>query len=147
MLKMPISDAKAEETNDMPLIWASTPYKLNEGNIQWLEDSKSPREVEWYDEKAQIEYERCVQLVYLSWTAFMSRSKVQKGSSICQKLNLSVLSKGNRRVRMQGLDKGKVLISMPQNYPPTIPNTSSKKGQLVNSMMKEHLSWSSRTDL
>lgn len=65
MLQMPNSDGTTtEETNDMPLIWASTPYKLNEGNIQWLENSKSPREVQWYDEKAQIEYERCVQLVY-----------------------------------------------------------------------------------
>jgi hypothetical protein len=65
MLQIPNSETDSDETKDMPLIWASTPYKLKEGGIQWLEDSRSPREVQWYDEKAQIEYERCVQLVYL----------------------------------------------------------------------------------
>ena len=52
-----------EATDDMPLMWATTPYRLQDGNIQWLEDAKTPREVQWYDEKAQSEYERCVQLV------------------------------------------------------------------------------------
>jgi hypothetical protein len=65
MLQIPNSETESDETKDMPLIWASTPYKLKEGGIQWLEDSRSPREVQWYDEKAQIEFERCVQLVYL----------------------------------------------------------------------------------
>lgn len=50
----------------MPLMWATTPYKLRQGKIQWLEQAKSPREVEWYDTKAQIEYERCVELVLLA---------------------------------------------------------------------------------
>lgn len=49
--------------NDIPLIWANTPYRLEDGMIQWLESAKSPSEVRWHDEKARIEYERCVQMV------------------------------------------------------------------------------------
>jgi hypothetical protein len=51
------------DTNDMPVMWSATPYKLHHGKIQWLEDAKSQRQVEWYDAKAQIEHERCIQLV------------------------------------------------------------------------------------
>jgi hypothetical protein len=53
-----------EATNDMPLMWATTPYRLKDGKIQWLEEAKTPMEVQWYDEKAQAEYKRCVQFVY-----------------------------------------------------------------------------------
>ena len=56
-------EAETDETNDTPLVWATAPYQLKDGKIQWLEESKTPKEVQWYDEKAQIEYERCVQLV------------------------------------------------------------------------------------
>ena len=66
MHHMPNSESEdLETTNDMPLMWATTPYRLKDGKIQWLEEAKSPKELQWYDEKAQIEYERCVQLVNL----------------------------------------------------------------------------------
>src|SRR5271156_4440984 len=57
---MPNPESAVEDTNDLPLMWANTPYRLKEGKIQWFEEAKSPREVGWYDEKAQIEHERCV---------------------------------------------------------------------------------------
>jgi hypothetical protein len=61
---MPNSESEdLEATSEMPLMWATTPYCLKDGKIQWLEEAKTPREVQWYDQKAQIEYERCVQLV------------------------------------------------------------------------------------
>ena len=64
MHNIPNSESEdLETTNDMPLMWATTPYRLKDGKIQWLEEAKTPREVQRYDEKAQIEYERCVQLV------------------------------------------------------------------------------------
>lgn len=66
MHQMPNPETEAEEaeaTNDTPLMWSTIPYPLKEGKIQWLEEAKTPREVQSYDEKAQIEYERCVQLV------------------------------------------------------------------------------------
>jgi hypothetical protein len=64
MHQMPTAeDSEEEESNEIPLMWTTTPYRLRDGQIQWLEDAKSPREVQWYDEKAQIEYERCVHLV------------------------------------------------------------------------------------
>lgn len=59
-------DAEVGVTNDIPLMWATTPFRLKDGKIQWLEECKTPREVQWYDEKAQIEYERCVQLVHIA---------------------------------------------------------------------------------
>jgi hypothetical protein len=62
-LQLPKTDNADDLSTDMPLIWATTPYKLKDGEIQWLKDAKSPREVTWYDDKAQTEYERCVQLV------------------------------------------------------------------------------------
>ena len=63
----PVPSTEADDlegTNDMPLMWATTPYRLKDGKIQWLEEAKTPREVQWYDKKAQIECERCVQLVH-----------------------------------------------------------------------------------
>jgi len=60
---MPDPEPSAEDTNDLPLLWTNMPYRLKDGKIQWLEEAKSPREVGWYDVKAQIEHERCVQLV------------------------------------------------------------------------------------
>jgi hypothetical protein len=62
---MPKLDDTEDISTDMPLIWATTPYKLRDGEIQWLKDAKSPRETTWYDDKARIEHERCVQLVLL----------------------------------------------------------------------------------
>jgi hypothetical protein len=56
-------ESAVEETNDLPLMWATTPYRLKDGKVRWLEEAKSPREASWYDEKAHIEHERCVQLV------------------------------------------------------------------------------------
>ena len=60
---MPGPESPVEETNDLPLMWATTPYRLKDGKIRWLEEAKSPREAGWYDEKAHLEHERCVQLV------------------------------------------------------------------------------------
>src|SRR5947207_5220225 len=54
----PVPSTEADDlegTNDMPLMWATTPYRLKDGKIQWLEEAKTPREVQWYDKKAQIE--------------------------------------------------------------------------------------------
>jgi hypothetical protein len=59
----PHPESAVEEISDLPLIWANTPYRLKDGKVQWLEEAKSPLEAVWYDEKAQIEHERCVQLV------------------------------------------------------------------------------------
>ena len=61
--QVPDRESPIEETNELPILWANTPYRLKDGKIQWLEEAKSPREAGWYDEKAQIEHERCVQLV------------------------------------------------------------------------------------
>ena len=63
-LQLPNTNNNIEDiSTDMPLIWETTPYKLQDGQIQWLKDAKTPQDVTWYDEKAQIEHERCVQLV------------------------------------------------------------------------------------
>jgi hypothetical protein len=62
--QMPDPDAPVEDTEEMPLIWAITPYRLNDGKIQWLEEAKSEREAQWYDEKAQIESERSIRMVH-----------------------------------------------------------------------------------
>jgi hypothetical protein len=51
------------ETDGVPLIWATTPYRLEDGKIQWLEEAKTPKEMQLYDKRALREYERCVELV------------------------------------------------------------------------------------
>ena len=63
--------ALQEETGNMPIIWASTPYILKDSKIQWLEEAKTPAEAQWYDEQARSEYERCVHLVYLLFANLM----------------------------------------------------------------------------
>lgn len=63
MFQEPNSQEVDGDTNEMPLMWATTPYKLKNGHVQWLEESTSPNHTQWYDTKAKIEYERCVQLV------------------------------------------------------------------------------------
>ena len=71
MSKMPTEKDKGKDKDktkdEIPLIWATAPYKLKEGKIQWLEESKSPEQTQWYDSKAKMEYERCVQLVPLAF--------------------------------------------------------------------------------
>ena len=81
MHQMTNTNAEDAETNDMPLMWATTPYRMKDGKIQWLEESKTPREVHWYDEKAQTEHERCVQLVRSLSRLTNSRSKAHLDSS------------------------------------------------------------------
>ena len=61
--EVPDTTKPDENPDDMPVIWASAPYKLKDGKIQWLDEAKSSSEVQWYDGKAIIEHERCVQLV------------------------------------------------------------------------------------
>jgi hypothetical protein len=77
----PNADDTETNTNDMPLMWALTPYRLKDEKIEWLEESKTPREVQWYDENAQIEHERCVQLVLSLSMLPNTRSKMHPDSS------------------------------------------------------------------
>jgi hypothetical protein len=44
--------------------WACTPYNIRDGNIQWLQDPKSPGQTRLHDAKAQMEHDRCVDLVH-----------------------------------------------------------------------------------
>jgi hypothetical protein len=71
----PTSEDEEISTNEMPVMWASCPYRLNPARkIQWLESAKTPDEAEWYDEKAQVEYDRCVKMVYSPLLALLIRS-------------------------------------------------------------------------
>ena len=61
--QMPAPGSKPDANVDMPLMWTTSPYRLRDGKIQWLENAQTPREAQWYDDNARIEYERCVELV------------------------------------------------------------------------------------
>jgi hypothetical protein len=88
-----------ESSNDIPLIWANTPYRLKDGMVQWLEDAKSPGEVRWYDEKARVEYERCVQLVYPFHKTISSKVKDASGCIDLSRVNyIRTVKKGGGQI-------------------------------------------------
>ena len=69
--KRPASEDEEISTDEMPVMWASCPYRLNpEGNIQWLESARTAQETQWYDEKAHVEYDRCVAMVFVPFVPF-----------------------------------------------------------------------------
>ena len=69
----PISENEEIRADKMPVVWATCPYRLNtDGEIQWLDSARTPEDAQWYDEKAQVEYERCVHMVHLMQIALDS---------------------------------------------------------------------------